>query len=201
MQNISGHGWACLISVWALSWISIHFTSWKVSTLPNKFPKEAVCRRLLRVSQAQLLHNTSDLLPIFPLLLLIGVKMFAICFSRGKETFSLWCLLCNLVNVECFLLWPVQVGLYSPAGSISLLVIALLESVLLETKLHRVNGLYGASGDIQVIMISFGVRMEVRVSYIWLFSPNKCHLLWKHTFIFIKVGLLFVPSVHVLYTV
>lgn len=67
------------------------------------------------------------------------------------------------------LLWPAQAGLYPPAESISLFVIALLESVLLETKLHWVNGLYGASADIQVIMISFSVCLEVRVCDICLF--------------------------------
>lgn len=62
-----------------------------------------------------------------------------------------------------------QSCLCPPAGSISLFVMALLEFVVLETKLHRVNGLDGAGADIQVIMISFCACLEVHVCDIYLF--------------------------------
>lgn len=61
--------------------------------------------------------------------------MFTIFFSQGKDIF----LMCTVPATEYrvfSLFWPVQAGPHPPAESISLFVIALLESVLLETKLH-----------------------------------------------------------------
>lgn len=129
--------------------------------------------------------------------------MFTICFSQEKTHFFLMCTVATTEYRVFSLFWPVQAGPYPPAESISLFVIALLESVLLETKLHWVNGFFGASADIQVIMISFGVCLGVLYVFVIsdFFSPNKCHLLRKHISIFRKVGLMFVPTVSVLYNV
>ena len=63
-----------------------HFISWKASTLPNKFSKEAVYTKILCFSQVQLLHNTWELLSPPPPQK--KGKMFAISFSLGKDTFS-----------------------------------------------------------------------------------------------------------------
>lgn len=59
------------------------------------------------------------------------------CFSQRKEACSPPpMLLVQITEYSVFLLWPVQAELYPPAESITLFVMALLVTVLLETKLH-----------------------------------------------------------------
>lgn len=88
------------------------------------------------------------------------LKKFAISFLEEREAFPLWCLQFNLLSIDCYLLRSRQAELHPPAESISLFVMALLESVLLETKLHSANGLRVTGADIRAIMISLCVYMH-----------------------------------------
>lgn len=87
-------------------------------------------------------------------------NMFAVAFlGRSRAPVVPPCDVCS------FICWA-QTGLcYGPAPSTctinqSFFVTALLESVLLETKLHWANGLCGAAADVGAVAISPRVWME-----------------------------------------
>lgn len=88
------------------------------------------------------------------------LKKFAISFLEEREAFPLWCLQSNLLSIDCYLSRSRQAELHPPAESISLFVMALLESLLLETKLYSANGLRVTGADIRAIMISLCVYMH-----------------------------------------
>lgn len=142
--------------------------------------------RILCFPQVELLHNTWELLSPPPPKK--GKNVCHLLFSRKRHLF-LWCVECKLVNTECFVITASASRALSTCRINQSFLIALLESVLLETKLHWVNGLYGASADIQVIMISFGVwkYMFVISDFFLLINVISCG---SALFIFIKVGLM-----------
>ena len=169
------------------SWISKHFISWKAST-----PRTNSQRKLFIARFYVFLKYRSCIIPP-------PKKSKNVChllFSRKRHLF-LWWLECKLVNTEYFVITANASRALSTCRINQSFLIALLESVLLETKLHWVNGLYGASADIQVIMISFAVwkYMFVISDFFLLINVISC----GGALFYIPKSGTNAPTVHVLY--